>query len=126
MWFSSSTSSQARRYDIPISLPAAEMEPCFSMSCIRAILPGPRKPNGPKSMRMVRTACGALAPAAARRVVLLGAFLMRAASASDGMIGYLIAQAGKRARAPLAERTASIVDTSQHKACAQSHLSAIS
>ena len=74
MWLISSTSSHARRYDMPSSLPAAEMEPCLEISSMSAILPGPRKPNAPKSTRMVSAAWRVSPPrAAARRVLLRGA-----------------------------------------------------
>ena len=44
--FSSSTSSQARRYDMPSARPAAEIEPLRSISSSSAILPGPIRPCG--------------------------------------------------------------------------------
>src|SRR6185312_8003685 len=48
-----STSSQARRYDIAISRPAAEIEPLASISSRSRILPGPIARSPSKSMRRV-------------------------------------------------------------------------
>src|SRR5215468_5735100 len=58
--FISSTSSQARRYDILSERPASEIEPVRSISSSNRILPGPSARSDPKSTRtvsrMLRTA----------------------------------------------------------------------
>ena len=57
-------SIQARRYDIFIARPAAEIEPDSPMSSSSLILPGPIAPWPERSMRMVRRATsGSVAPA---------------------------------------------------------------
>lgn len=51
MWFKASTRSQARRYDMPIARPAAEIEPVAWMWFSSSIFPRPsRSPSG-KSIR---------------------------------------------------------------------------
>ena len=49
-------SIQARRYDMFIARPAAEMEPDSPTSSRRRILPGPMAPWPDRSMRMVSLA----------------------------------------------------------------------
>src|SRR6185437_13286659 len=56
-----STRSQARRYDIPISRPAAEIDPLAPINSSSLILPGPIARSPSKSMRKVsRVIAGAL------------------------------------------------------------------
>src|SRR5262245_48980307 len=51
---SCSTSSQARRYDMPSSRAAAEIDPVFWIASRRAILPGPMRSPLVRSRRMLR------------------------------------------------------------------------
>ena len=54
--FRLSTSSHARRYDIPIARPAAEIEPDSPMSSSSRTLPGPSRNSAVKSRRRLRRA----------------------------------------------------------------------
>jgi hypothetical protein len=56
----SSISSQARRYDMPMSRPAAAIEPLASISSSRRILPGPTASSPLNSMRRLSVAIGRL------------------------------------------------------------------
>src|SRR5207237_977725 len=49
-----STSSQARRYDMPSARAAAEIEPVARMASSSAIFPGPMRSPFSRSMRMDR------------------------------------------------------------------------
>ena len=50
-WLRLSTRSQARRYDMPMALPAALIEPSSATSSSSRTLPGPRRTVSPKSSR---------------------------------------------------------------------------
>lgn len=92
-----STSSHARRYDIPSDLAAAVMLPVAPIASSNATFPGPRRLVGSKSMRSVSRVIRARVrvPAAFSRCAAASATGPKAPSRSSDPIRRLLAAAGR-------------------------------